>query len=136
MAAGTHERGRSGRRLEARPQEPELREALRAVIDPELGDSVVDLGMVPSITISADGAVVAEVALTIAACPLRNQLEHDVVARLSAMAGVEAVEVRTTEMSADARSAPYAASVGSRRDPARCTRSSTPSIVSRGPTSP
>jgi len=100
MAAGTHRRDRMGR-----PSEPELREALRAVIDPELGDNVVDLGMVPSITISPDGAVVAEVALTIAACPLRNQLEHDVVARLSAMAGVEAVEVRTTEMSADARSA-------------------------------
>jgi ATP-binding protein involved in chromosome partitioning len=105
MAAGTHEGGRSGRRLEARPQEAELREALRAVIDPELGDNVVDLGMVPKVTISADGAVVAEVALTIAACPLRTQLEHDVVARLSAMDGVESVEVRTTEMDAPTRAA-------------------------------
>src|ERR1022692_3031872 len=100
MAAGTHQRGRSGR-----PGEAELREALRAVIDPELGDNVVDLGMVPSITISASGAVVAEVALTIAACPLRNQLEHDVVARLSALDGVETVEVKTTEMDAEARAA-------------------------------
>jgi ATP-binding protein involved in chromosome partitioning len=100
MAAGTHQRGQSGR-----PTEDELREALRAVIDPELGDNVVDLGMVPRVTISADGAVVAEVALTIAACPLRNQLEHDVTARLSAIAGVESVEVRTTEMDAETRSA-------------------------------
>jgi ATP-binding protein involved in chromosome partitioning len=103
MAAGTHQRGRSRPPGVARPQEAELREALRAVIDPELGDNVVDLGMVPSISISADGAVVAEVALTIAACPLRNQLEHDVVARLSAMDGVQSVEVRTTEMDAPAR---------------------------------
>jgi len=100
MAAGTHQRGRSGR-----PTEDELREALRAVIDPELGDNVVDLGMVPRVSISADGAVVAEVALTIAACPLRNQLERDVTARLSAIAGVESVEVRTTEMDAKTRSA-------------------------------
>jgi ATP-binding protein involved in chromosome partitioning len=105
MAAGTHQRGRSRPPAVTRPQEAELREALRAVIDPELGDNVVDLGMVPSISISADGAVVAEVALTIAACPLRNQLEHDVVARLSAMDGVQSVEVRTTEMDAPARAA-------------------------------
>jgi len=105
MAAGTHQRGRSRPPGVARPQEAELREALRAVIDPELGDNVVDLGMVPSISISPDGAVVAEVALTIAACPLRNQLEHDVVARLSAMDGVQSVEVRTTEMDAPARAA-------------------------------
>jgi ATP-binding protein involved in chromosome partitioning len=103
MAAGTHQRGRSRPPGVARPQEAELREALRAVIDPELGDNVVDLGMVPSISISADGAVVAEVALTIAACPLRNQLEHDVVARLSAIDGVQSVEVRTTEMDAPTR---------------------------------
>ena len=47
----------------------------------------------------------AEVALTIAACPLRSQLEHDVVSRLSAIDGVVSVEVRTTEMDAEARAA-------------------------------
>jgi ATP-binding protein involved in chromosome partitioning len=105
MAAGTHQRGRSGRPGGARPTEAELREALKAVIDPELGDNVVDLGMVPSVTISPTGGVVAEVALTIAACPLRSQLEHDVVSRLSAIDGVVSVEVRTTEMDSEARAA-------------------------------
>ena len=61
MAAGTHQRGRSRPPAVTRPQEAELREALRAVIDPELGDNVVDLGMVPSISISADGKKMTEV---------------------------------------------------------------------------
>jgi metal-sulfur cluster biosynthetic enzyme len=33
-------------------QEDEVRECLRAVIDPELGDTIVDLGMVRSVAIS------------------------------------------------------------------------------------
>ena len=44
--------------------------ALAGVIDPELGDSVVDLGMVRSIEIDG-GVVTVTVALTTAGCPLR-----------------------------------------------------------------
>jgi ATP-binding protein involved in chromosome partitioning len=116
MAAGPDQRGRSGP-----PTEQTLREALRDVIDPELGDNVVDLGMVPSIAISSDGRVVADVALTIAACPLRNQLERDVVARLSALAGVTAVEVRVSTMDPEARSAVMARARWKARESAPAT---------------
>jgi ATP-binding protein involved in chromosome partitioning len=116
MAAGPDQRGRSGPLTEQT-----LREALRDVIDPELGDNVVDLGMVPSISISSDGRVVADVALTVAACPLRNQLERDVIARLSALAGVTAVEVRISTMDAEARSAVMARARWKAREAAPAT---------------
>ena len=59
------------------PTTQEVRDVLRAVIDPELGDNIVDLGMVGDIAIS-DGKVSVGVALTIAGCPLRAQIERDV----------------------------------------------------------
>ncbi len=51
--------------------------ALRSVVDPELGSDIVDLGMVRGISIDG-GVVTVEVALTIAGCPLRKQIQHDV----------------------------------------------------------
>ncbi len=86
------------------PLDPEvLREALRAVVDPELGDDIVDLGMVRSISVGPDATVTVEVALTVAACPLRNQIEADVRGRLSTLPGVGAVEVTVGQMDAAQR---------------------------------
>ena len=74
---------------------------MRGVIDPELGDDLVDLGMYqgPS-DIGADGVVTVHVALTTARCPLRSQLQRDVEARVGSLPGVSRVVVRTSEMSA------------------------------------
>jgi ATP-binding protein involved in chromosome partitioning len=88
---------------DAAPSEADVLEALRAVIDPELGDNIVDLGMVTGVSVSSGGAVEVAVALTIAGCPLRNQLEHDVTTRLGGLPGVSAVEVRMGEMDAAGR---------------------------------
>ena len=52
--------------------------ALRGVIDPELGDNVVDLGMVRDATVDDDGVATVTIALTVAGCPLQAQLRHDV----------------------------------------------------------
>ncbi len=54
-----------------------LLEALRGVVDPELGGDIVELGMVRSAVVESGRAVV-EVALTVAGCPLRGQLRRDV----------------------------------------------------------
>ena len=51
---------------------------LEAVIDPELHSSIVELGMVRDVAVDEDGIVSVEIALTIAACPLRGQIEGDV----------------------------------------------------------
>ena len=80
-------------------------EALRAVIDPELGDNIVDLGMVTGADIGDDGRVRVDVALTVAGCPLRGQIDRDVRSRLTGLPGVTAVDVRMTEMDAAAKEA-------------------------------
>jgi len=76
---------------------------LEAVVDPELHSSIVDLGMVRDVTVDGEGLVEVLIALTIAACPLRNQIESDVETRLRELPGVTGVEVRTTAMTADER---------------------------------
>ncbi len=79
-------------------------EALRGVVDPELGDDIVSLGMMRSVTATPEGEVVAEIALTIASCPLRTQLKDDVERAVRTVPGVTAVEVRTGVMSQSERS--------------------------------
>ena len=81
-----------------RPTEDDVRAALRAVVDPELGDNVVDLGMVRTIDVGPDGGVAVAVALTVAACPLRGQIEGDVRSRLTRLPGVTSVDVSIAEM--------------------------------------
>ena len=73
---------------------------MRGVIDPELGDDLVDLGMYRGAEIGADGAVTVQVALTTAGCPLRAQIQRDVDKRVGSLPGVTAVKVVTSEMSA------------------------------------
>jgi len=86
------------------PEEEAVRERLRAVIDPELGDTIVDLGMVRGISVSG-GDVVVAVALTIAACPLRNQIEQDVVGHVESLDWVRSVTVTVAAMDAEERAA-------------------------------
>jgi ATP-binding protein involved in chromosome partitioning len=85
-------------------REEAVRECLRAVIDPELGDTIVDLGMVRAISVAGDDVVV-DIALTIAACPLRSQIEQDVRGQIEALDWVRSVEIRTAAMDADERAA-------------------------------
>ena len=56
--------------------------ALRPVEDPELHRSIVDLGMVRDVRIDGD-SVALEVTLTIAGCPLRNEIQTRVTTALA-----------------------------------------------------
>ena len=51
---------------------------LRPVQDPELHRSIVDLGMVRDVNVAGDGSVSLTVVLTIAGCPLRNEIQNRV----------------------------------------------------------
>jgi ATP-binding protein involved in chromosome partitioning len=75
----------------------DIEAALARVIDPELGANIVDLGMVKEVRIEGD-AVTVKVALTIAACPLRDQIENEVVRKLHAVPGVKEVNVEIGAM--------------------------------------
>jgi ATP-binding protein involved in chromosome partitioning len=81
------------------PTEAAVRSALRNVMDPELGADIVDLGMVTSVRVDG-GRVAVEVALTIAGCPLRTQIQRDVDTHVGALDGVEQVTVTTGVMDA------------------------------------
>jgi ATP-binding protein involved in chromosome partitioning len=79
-----------------------VKSTLRGVIDPELGDNIVDLGMVRNIEIT-DGSIMVEIALTIAGCPLRAQLRSDIERHIHSLPNVKDVKVKVGSMSADER---------------------------------
>ncbi|GMQ93278.1 MAG: P-loop NTPase [Acidimicrobiia bacterium] len=81
----------------------QIRQALRHVIDPELHTDIVDLGMVGDITIEG-GTVDVSIALTIASCPMRGQIETDVERRVASLPGIEKVIITTGVMSQEQRS--------------------------------
>ncbi|CAI7979345.1 MULTISPECIES: metal-sulfur cluster assembly factor [Parafrankia] len=53
----------------------DVEEAMRDVVDPELGINVVDLGLVYGINIADDNTVTLDMTLTSAACPLTDVIE-------------------------------------------------------------
>jgi len=77
--------------------------ALRNVIDPELGADIVDLGMVTGTKIDG-GKVDVGIALTIASCPMRGQIEADVERRVGALPEVDDVTITVTVMDQERRS--------------------------------
>jgi ATP-binding protein involved in chromosome partitioning len=80
------------------PSVDAITNALRGVIDPELHDNLVDLGMIRGIDVEDDGRTTVHVALTIAGCPLRTQIRKDVESHVASVPGVREVKVRTSEM--------------------------------------
>jgi ATP-binding protein involved in chromosome partitioning len=75
----------------------QLLEALRPVTDPELHVSIVDLGMVRGVE-SRRGRVTATIALTVAGCPMRDEVTRRVKAALQEVRGVKDVSVQLTVM--------------------------------------
>ena len=57
-------------------------EALRDVVDPELGINVVDLGLVYGVALGEDRAATIDMTLTSAACPLTDVIEDQAAAAL------------------------------------------------------
>ena len=77
------------------PNESAVLDALRPIIDPDFGKSIVDLGFVKNLQI--DGARVAfDIELTTPACPVKEQFERAARERVGALAGVDEVAVQMT----------------------------------------
>ncbi|HYG95504.1 MAG TPA: P-loop NTPase, partial [Solirubrobacterales bacterium] len=77
----------------ALPTQDQITEKLRAVIDPELRRSIVELGMVRSIEVKENGRVEVVVSLTTAGCPIRSHFEQSVAQNVSQLEGVTEVAV-------------------------------------------
>lgn len=87
------------------PSENDVREILRGVRDPELGHDIVELGMFKGATISPSGEVALKIALTIAGCPLRNQIKREVESKVAGLPGVSKVTATMGELTQEERSA-------------------------------
>lgn len=74
------------------PTEEQVRDALRHVIDPELGVNIVDLGLVYDVGISPDGVVHVEYTLTTMGCPIGPLIEQQMESFLAGVAGVSEVQ--------------------------------------------
>ena len=70
---------------------------LSTVFDPELGANIVELGMVKDVQ-HVDKTVTIKLALTIADCPMRNQIETEIKRKLKLLENVETVEIAITAM--------------------------------------
>ena len=84
--------------------ESQVIDALRPVQDPELGMSMVELGMVKQVDVEG-GDVAVRVALTVAGCPLRAEITERVTSALLPLDGVEDVRVDMTVMTEEERAA-------------------------------
>ena len=60
---------------ELTPEQEDVLEALRDVVDPELGINVVDLGLVYGVLLDGPDRATLDMTLTSAACPLTDVIE-------------------------------------------------------------
>jgi len=67
-------------------------DALKHVVDPELGINIVDLGLVYDVDISESGAIHIEYTLTTMGCPIGPLIEQQMQSFLEGVPGVASVE--------------------------------------------
>ncbi|UCE85354.1 MAG: Mrp/NBP35 family ATP-binding protein [Deltaproteobacteria bacterium] len=70
-------------------------EALRPIVDPDFGKSIVELGFIKGIAIDG-GRVSFQIELTTPACPVKAEFERQARERVAALPGVEEVHVEMT----------------------------------------
>jgi ATP-binding protein involved in chromosome partitioning len=76
----------------SRPSEAQILEALRPIVDPDFGRSIVDLGFVRDVAVDG-GRVSLRIVLTTPACPVKAEFERAAKERVAALPGVTEVAV-------------------------------------------
>lgn len=90
--------------MSERPADDErILDVLRGVMDPELHDNIVDLGMVRSAYLQDQTAHVT-IALTTAGCPLRATIKHDCESRVTSLSDIDNVQLHWDELTPKERS--------------------------------
>jgi ATP-binding protein involved in chromosome partitioning len=87
------------------PTEDAIRAALSRVNDPEIHKPITELGMVKGIEVRANGVVEVGIYLTVAGCPMRNEITERVTTAVSDVPGVGAVQVVLDVMDDEQRTA-------------------------------
>ena len=71
-----------------------VNDALRAVIDPELGVNIIDLGLVYRVAVGVDGRIGVTMTLTTPGCPMHASFAEDIEETLwQAIPGLTGVDV-------------------------------------------
>jgi ATP-binding protein involved in chromosome partitioning len=91
--------------MNSMPTSEQVTEALRSVIDPELRRDIVELEMVRSIDVHANGVVDVMVSLTTPGCPIRSHFETGVATAIRGLDGVTGVNVTFDVLSGDEKAA-------------------------------
>jgi metal-sulfur cluster biosynthetic enzyme len=78
------------------PSSQDLMNGLRAVVDPEIGYNIVDLGLVYEVLKPERGYAHVRMTLTSMGCPLTEVIHQQCSVILGAMPGVDRVEVEFT----------------------------------------
>ncbi len=76
--------------------EAQVREKLHLVLDPELGISIVELGLIYGITVDTDKKCTITMTLTTMGCPLFGQIQKEIEDRVMELERVEDVEITLT----------------------------------------
>jgi len=113
--------------------EDQVRQALRNVLDPEIGKPIEDIGMLQGIEVN-DGSVRVRVLITIEGCPLKDRITSDVTNALRPL-GVERVDVELSPMSEQQRAELVTRLRGSAAARSKSTRLNSSHQISRMPSS-
>ena len=74
----------------------QIKEALRTVIDPELGYNIVDLGLIYDLAIEEGGVARITMTTTTQGCPATSFLAHGARDSASGVPGVKSVDINLT----------------------------------------
>src|ERR1700749_3390599 len=99
------------------PSVQRVTQALDDVQDPEIHRPITELGMVKNIEVASDGAVLVEVYLTVAGCPMRDTITREVTAAVRKLPGVSSARVELDVMSEEQRKALQTSLRGGRPEP-------------------
>ena len=72
--------------------EQAILDALKHVVDPELGINIVDLGLVYEVDVSAEGTIHIEYTLTTMGCPIGPLIEQQMQSFVENVPGVTAID--------------------------------------------
>ncbi len=74
----------------------QIKEALRGVIDPEIGHNIVDLGLVYDIVVKENGTACITMTTTTQGCPATSYLAFGARDSASAVPGIQSVDINLT----------------------------------------
>ena len=91
--ADTHDQAATQDQAYFDKMKQQILDALETVIDPELGIDLINLGLIYGVDLDENGKCTVEMTLTTMGCPLTDMLDADIKQALTAIDGIQSVEI-------------------------------------------